>query len=159
MKTAVVFYSHDENCAFIAEQIKALVNADLVRLYTRDEKKRGGLAKYAWGGAQVFMHKKPALKPWQFDPAAYDLIILGTPVWAANPAPPMQSFLSQAKISGKNVALFICHMGGKGKAMEKFKSLLAGNTIAGETDFPKPLADSRDAVKVRLTEWLKSLGL
>ncbi|MDR2480082.1 MAG: flavodoxin, partial [Treponema sp.] len=133
--------------------------ADLVRLYTRDEKKRSGLAKYAWGGAQVFMHKKPALKPWQFDPAAYDLIILGTPVWAASPAPPMQSFLSEAKISGKKIALFICHMGGKGEALKKFKSLLADNTVAGETDFIKPLAGSRDAVKEQLARWLKSLGL
>jgi hypothetical protein len=32
MKTAVVFYSHDGNCAFVVDAIKAQLNADLVRL-------------------------------------------------------------------------------------------------------------------------------
>jgi flavodoxin len=157
MKTAVVFYSHDGNCAFVAEQIKAQLNADMVRLCTEDEKKRGGFAKYFWGGVQVFMHKKPALKPYQFDPAAYELIIIGTPVWAASPAPPVQTFLSETKISGKKVALFICHAGGKGEAMQKFKSLLADNTIAAEIDFINPAVKNREMAKQQLDLWLKSL--
>ena len=158
MKIAVVFYSYDGNCAFIAEQIKAQVNADLVRLYTQDEKKRGGLSKMFWGGVQVLMHKKPALKPYQFDPAAYDLIIIGTPVWAASPAPPVQTFLSETKISKKKIALFICHAGGKGGALQKIRSLLTGNTIVAEKDFINPAAKNPEAAKQQLDQWLKSIG-
>ena len=158
MKTAVVYYSYDGNCALVAEQIKALVNADLIRLQTQDEKKRGGFAKYFWGGSQVVMHKKPALKPYVFDTAAYDLVIIGAPVWAASPAPPLETFLSETNISGKKLALFLCHAGGKGKAMDKLKRLLAGNTIAAETDFVNPAGENTEELKRKIGEWLKPLG-
>jgi flavodoxin len=159
MKTAVVFYSYDGNCAFVAEELKARLNAELVRLYTKDEKRREGFAKYAWGGSQVLMRKKPALKPYAFDAAAYDLIIIGAPVWAGSPAPPVRTFLSDAKISGKKIAFFLCHAGGRGKAMDKLREMLAGNTIAAETDFTNPgSAGNTDAAKQRITQWVESMG-
>jgi flavodoxin len=158
MKTVVVYYSYDGNCAFIAKQLKSQLNADIVALETADEKKRTGLAKYAWGGSQVFMRKKPALKPYNFDPAAYDLIVLGTPVWAGSPSPAIVSFLSRTKIAGKRIALFICHAGGRGKAMEKFEALLPGNTIAGKIDFINPArGDPEEALK-KTAEWVKTIG-
>jgi flavodoxin len=158
MKTAVVFYSYDGHCAFVAEQIKALLHADLVRLHTKDEKRRAGFAKYFWGGSQVFMHTKPALKPYVFDPAAYDLIIIGAPVWAASPAPPVRTFLSEAKLSGKKTALFLCHAGGKGNALDKFREMLSGNTITGATDFINPGAGNPEAATRQIGDWLKTIG-
>jgi flavodoxin len=156
MKTAVVYYSYEGHCAFAAERIGSQLGADLLRLYTVDEKRRSGFAKYFWGGGMVTMHRRPALKPYQFDPSAYDLIIIGAPVWAATPAPPIQSFLSERKLSGKRVALFLCHAGGKGKAMDKFKSLLAGNTIAAEADFCNP-AKGGETTEKQIDEWAASL--
>lgn len=158
MKTAVVFYSHDGNCALVAEQIRTRLNADLVRLETRDDKRRSGFAKYFWGGSQVFMHAKPALKPYDFDPAAYELIIIGAPVWAGTPAPPLRTFLSETKISGKKTALFVCHAGGRGKALDQFRALLAGNAIAGEADFINPLRQESGEVTRRIEDWLKLIG-
>jgi flavodoxin len=157
MKTAVVFYSYNGNCAWLAGQIKDRLNADLIQLFTKDEKKRDGLAKYVWGGSMVFLHKKPALKPYDFNPADYDLIVIGTPVWAASPAPPMQTFLSEAKISGKKIALFVCHAGGKGQAMDKFKGLLAGNEIVAEADFVNPARGDRETVTKHIGEWLSGV--
>jgi flavodoxin len=158
MKTAVVFYSCDGNCAFVAEEIRSLLNADLVRLETADEKRREGFAKYFWGGSQVFMHKKPALKPWHFDAAAYDLIIIGAPVWAGSPAPPVQTFLSETNISGKKIALFVCHGGGKGRALDTFRALLAGNVIAGETDFRNPARGNREESRRQIEQWIKPMN-
>jgi flavodoxin len=157
MKTAVVFYSYDGNCALVAEEIRALLDADLVRLETADEKRREGFSKYFWGGSQVVMRKKPTLKPYRFDAAAYELIIIGAPVWAAAPAPPVQTFLSEAKISGKKIALFVCHAGGKGNALEKFKALLAGNVIAGETDFLNPSGGNREELRRRIEQWVNAI--
>ena len=39
MKTAIVFYSFDGNCALIAEQISAQLDADLIHIKMKDEKK------------------------------------------------------------------------------------------------------------------------
>jgi flavodoxin len=158
MKTAVIFYSYEGNCAFVAEEIRARLNADLFRLQTKDEKQRKGFAKYFWGGAQVLMRKKPALMPYHFDPAAYDLIVIGAPVWAGSPAPPLLTFFDETKISGKKVALFVCHAGGKGSALDKFRALVAGNTVAGEADFVNPAKGNREETKRQVGEWAGTIS-
>jgi flavodoxin len=156
MKTAVVFYSLDGNCGFVAEELKTLLNADLIQLYTQDEKKRGNFGKMLWGCGMVFSRKKPPLKPYAFDPEAYDLIIAGAPVWAGNPAPPLRTFVSQTAFTGKKVALFVCHAGGNGKALEKFKTIFAGNDIVGEKDF-NPAKDGEE-VKRQIADWVKGFA-
>jgi flavodoxin len=157
MKAAVVFYSYDGNCAFVAEQIKDQLHADLLCLQMKDEKRRKGFAKILWGGGMVFKKKKPPLKPYTFDPAAYDLIVIGAPVWAGTPAPPIQTFLSETSMSGKKAALFVSHAGGKGKALAKFKALLPGNEIVAETDFRGPLGD-RKTVQQQIEDWVKGFS-
>jgi len=158
MKTAVVYYTLDGNCAIVAQEIKSKLNAELIRLHTQDEKKRGKIGKFFWGGGMVFMRKKPPLKPYTFDPSAYDLIIIGAPVWAGSPAPPIQTFLSSAAITGKKIALFVCHAGGKGDALEKFKALLAGNDIVAEADFTNPAKGGSDEVERQVADWVKGFG-
>ena len=155
MKTAVVFYSLDGNCALVAQEIKAQLNADLISLYTKDEKKRSKIGKLFWGGGMVFGRKKPPLKPYAFDPAGYDLIVLGVPVWAGSPAPPIETFLRETGVKGKKVALFVCHGGGKGKSLEKFKALLAGNEITAEADFLEPAG--KNGEKQKIADWVKGI--
>jgi len=156
MKTAVVYYSLDGNCAFVADQIKDGLNAELVRLYMQDEKKRRGLIKILWGGGMVFRRQKPPLKPYTFDPAAYELIVIGVPVWAGSPAPPIQTFLSETGISGKKIALFVCHGGGKGNALNTLKTLLSGNEIIAEADFVNARKNSGE-VKRQIADWVKGI--
>jgi len=158
MKTAVVFYSLDGNCAFTARKIGKLLNADIIHVQTKDEKKRRKFIKIIWGVIQVMSKKIPELKPVNFDPAAYDLIILGAPVWASSPAPAMKAFFSQTKIEGKKLALFMCHAGGMGDAMIKFKAMLQGNSIISEMDFNDPVKPNNmeNAIQ-QIEEWVKTL--
>jgi flavodoxin len=155
MKTLIVYYSLDGNCGLIADILKSELNADVLKLETLDEKKRKGLARYFWGGRQVFTHAKPSLKPYSVSPDSYDLIIIGGPVWAGSPAPALNTFLEKTKITGKKTASFLCHAGGKGKAPEKLKAGLPGNTFAGEIDFINPLKGNREEIAARLREWAK----
>jgi flavodoxin len=157
MKTAVIYYSFDGNCTLIADMIKTAVQADVLRLQTRDDKHRRGFAKYFWGGRQVLTHQKPALKPYAINIDSYDLIILGVPVWAASPAPVINSFLAGTAINNKKIGLFCCHAGAMGRAMERFKALLSGNIIAGTVDFQNPAREDRQKVQARLDDWLKPL--
>jgi flavodoxin len=157
LKTAVIYYSYDGNCALVAEALKSRLNADIFAIKPVDERKRTGLAKYVWGGRQVFQHAMPELKPLNVDFAAYDLIILGAPVWAGSPAPAMVSFLSRTQFSGKKTALFCCHAGGRGKALDKFKALLPGNTIAGEIDFNNPARGNTEELRKKIDAWVAAL--
>jgi flavodoxin len=156
MKTAVVYYSFDGNCAFVAEEIKTQLNADLIRLQTKDDKKRGKIGKMIWGCSMVFSRKKPPLKPYSFDSSKYDLIILGVPVWAGSPAPPIKTFLGETNLSGKQIALFVCHAGGKGKSLVTFKTLQTGSIIS-EIDFKEPAKNAEDSKK-HIANWVKSFN-
>jgi flavodoxin len=160
---AIVYYSFEGNCALAARTLKGLIEgapfngkADLYEIKTADAKKRVGLSKYIWGGGQVLMRKKPALLSPAFDPAPYDLVVLGTPVWAGSPAPAMVSFLDKTALGGKKTALFCCHAGGKGRALEKFRALVPGAAIAGELDLCKPAANP-EGLAGKLRDWLQSL--
>jgi len=154
MKTAVVFYSLDGNCALAAEEIKSLLNADLLRLQTKDEKKRGKIAKFFWAGGMMFSKKLPQLKPFNFNPSDYDLIIVGAPVWAGSPAAPIKTFISNAAITGKKTAVFVCHAGGMGDSLDKLKTLLAGNEIISGIDFLSA-AKNAEEMKKKVSEWAR----
>jgi len=157
MKTAVVYYSLDGNCAFVAEELKNLLNADLIRLQTESDKKRGKIGKMFWGVRMVFSGKKPPLKPYTFDPYLYDLIIIGAPVWASSPAPPIKTFFSDTGILGKKIALFLCHAGGMENALDKFKAMLAGNEIIACADFKDPAKSGSEKAKTQIADWAKEL--
>lgn len=157
MKTAIIYYSLDGNCAFAGRILQKLLGADLFEIKTVDTKKRRGIAKYFWGGRQVMMGKKPDLQPLTVDPSAYDRIVLGAPVWAGSPAPAMAAFLDKTPLNGKTIALYCCHGGGKGKAPEKLRALIGGNTVIGEIDLVNPAANPEKA-REALEAWAKSLG-
>jgi flavodoxin len=158
MKTLVVYFSLDGNCGLIADILKSALNADVLRLEPATDKRPRGLAKYIWGGRQVLFHLKPRLKPYKVSPDAYDLVILGGPVWAGSLVPALDSFLEQTGLSGKRVALFCCHAGGMRTALEKFRDKLALNTLVGEIDFVNPLAGNRGEIVERLGEWIKKIA-
>jgi hypothetical protein len=76
------------------------------------------------------------------------------PVWAGSPAPPIQTFLAQTAVTGKKVALFVCHGGGAGKSLKKFKALLPGCEIVSEADFVVPLKNE-EAARQKISDWVK----
>ena len=98
--------------------------------------------------------RTPELKAYNFNAAAYDLIVMGVPVWAWRPAPPINTFLVQNDISNKKTALFICHGGGIKGVMELFRDSLPKNEIIGEIDFLNALKN-KDVVIKQIEEWTK----
>jgi flavodoxin len=159
MKILMVYYSYEGNCAFVADKIKAArPETDVLRLATDDDRPRGAFAKYIWGGKQVLSGKKPALKPYHVDVNRYDIIIVGTPVWAGSYAPAVASFIAETKIEGKTLALFCCHAGGKGRALDKLKAALPGNTFTAAVDFRNPVKHPDD-VQQKLNAWLEGLAV
>ena len=61
------------------------------------------------------MREAPALKPYNYDPDAYERIILATPVWASNAAPPLRTFYQDNDLTGKKIALLVCSQSGNGR--------------------------------------------
>jgi len=136
MKVLVVYYSLEGSTKLIAESIAKTVNADILPLVPKKDISGQGFGKYIWGGRQVIMKEKPELLPLEKDPSIYDLIFIGTPVWAGNYAPALRSFFNQYKLSSKKIALFCTHEGGQGKVFDQMKLELRGNFLVSEKDFP-----------------------
>ncbi len=152
MKKLVVYYSLEGNTKMVAEAVAEAAEADLIRLVPSEQPSKSGAARYFWGGRAAIMKKAPKLEPLEFTPEDYDLVFLGTPVWAWTFAPPLRSFLRDHDLSGKKVALFCCHGGGPGKAMEKLESAVAGEVVS-KTLFRDPLSrETEDQLKAA-AEW------
>lgn len=120
MKIALVYYSLDGNTAFAAEKIGLRLGADILRLKPEKEYPTDKIAKYFWAGKSAAFQEAPRLRPYNFDINIYDVIILGTPVWAGTFAPPMRSFIRAHTWEGRKVALFAsCSGGGTEKCFQQ----------------------------------------
>ncbi len=158
MKTLVIYYSFEGNTKLMAEAMAEAVGADLLRLQPRREIQTHGFMKFVWGGKAAMMKDKPELLPLDKNPDDYDLLLLGTPVWAWTYAPPMNTFLSGTPLSGKKIALFCCHGGGKGAIFEKMKAALPGNEFLGEIDFRDPAKRDMEANRGKAQDWARSMA-
>jgi len=154
MKILVVYYSLDGNTKLIAEAVAEAAQADTMELVLKNKKiKAGSFMKYFWGGRQVMMKEKPELEPLEKDPADYDIIFIGTPVWAWNFTPAISSFISSTKISDKKIALFCCHGGGMKNTFDNLAEALADNQIIGKIDFKEPLKNGPQECVKMVKDW------
>ena len=135
MSTAIVYYSMHGNSEMVAEKIAAKLGADVIKIEPDKAYPDKGAKKFLWGGKSAVMGEQPVLKPYEFDADKYDSIILGFPVWASRPAPPINTFLSEqmSKLSGKKIAVFACQSGnGAEKAFERIKKMIGVEAFDGE---------------------------
>ena len=113
MKRLVVYYSLTGNTEEAAEKIGKALNADLLRLETVKDMPKSFAARMFVGGGQVAFNRIPELKPIDVDLAAYDEIILGSPIWNSKGVPAVNAFLKDKTAAAKVTSLFFSSGGGK----------------------------------------------
>lgn len=154
MKKLVIYYSFEGNTRFIAENISKATGADIAELKPVSDIKNTKFTKYLWGGRQVVTGKKPEIEELAVDFAEYDLVFIGTPVWAFSFAPALNTFFSKHGIRGKKIALFCCDGGTKGKTFENMRERLKENNIIGEIEFSEPIKNVEEKAEAA-REWAK----
>ena len=133
MKTLIVYYSLEGNTQYAAERIAAAIGAETLRLAPEKAYPDSGFKKFFWGGKSAVMAEKPKLQPYEFDPAAWERIIIGFPVWAGNVTPPIRTFIKENDLRGKRIAAFACQSGaGAEKAFAKLKAALGVSALEAE---------------------------
>lgn len=135
MKAAIVYYSMLGNSELVAGKMAESLDADIIRIEPDKAYPDKGARKFLWGGKSAVMGEKPRLKPFEFDPDKYDVIILGFPVWASRPAPPIRTFVEEFKgrLKGKRLAAFACQSGnGAEKAFSKLKAQIGIDSFVAE---------------------------
>ncbi|MCG8501539.1 MAG: NAD(P)H-dependent oxidoreductase [Firmicutes bacterium] len=157
MKKLVIYYSYEGNTQFIAEAIANEIDADILALKPKNEMKTKGFMKFLWGGKQVVFREKPTLIPLDKKPQDYDIIFIGTPIWAGKYAPPFNTFFSSYRLKGKKVAVFCSSAGGSPRAFDDLKEVLKHNEIIGEKGFINPLQHDKDENEHQAREWAKKV--
>ncbi len=118
------------NTEYAAGRIAERLGADILRLEPEKAYPDSGIRKFLWSGKSAVMAEEPRLKPYQFDADSYDTIIFGFPVWAANIAPPVRTFISENEMRAARYAAFACQGGsGAGKAFGKLQACLGHDLV------------------------------
>ena len=117
MKILVVYYSKTGKTKEIAHSIaNELADGNEVKMRRIKMKtERNLLATYLLDAKKAIRREKPEIEVPDYDHKNYELILLGTPVWANKPAPSINTYLDRSDFRNKKVALFVTRrmMGGK----------------------------------------------
>ena len=121
MNSLVVFYSRTGTTKKVGNLISEKLSCDLEEIF--DTKKRSGILGFIKSGKDAMRKKLTILKEIDKNPDLYDLVIIGTPIWASNMSTPIRTYIFEYKDKFKNIAFF-CTEGSKGgvkcfKKMEK----------------------------------------
>lgn len=107
----VVYYSWTGNTKKVAKAVAGRLGADLEAIV--EQHPHSGVFARFWCAFDSIFRRRPPILPAGHDVGDYDVVILGSPVWAADMAAPMRTFLAREK--GRIAkAAFFCTYGGAG---------------------------------------------
>ena len=102
-----VYYSRTGSTEKLMREIAAELQCEVVKL--DDGVDRAGMKGWLRSGMQAMARRLPKVKPFKtaLPLGVYDLVIIGTPVWAGRCCAPVRSFLSQYGEELRRVAYVI----------------------------------------------------
>ncbi|MBN1166868.1 MAG: metalloregulator ArsR/SmtB family transcription factor [Methanospirillaceae archaeon] len=138
LNACVIFYSYTGITRGVAEKIGNACGCDLVPVQTKKE--YSSFSAYTTG---VFRSRKGAcdpIIPEEIDVSGYDLLVIGTPVWAGKPTPAINAVVQAfSGCEGKKALIFVTSCGIPGEALPLLKAALAkrGVSVIGEISLTK----------------------
>lgn len=155
LKALVVFYSRTGNTKKVAESFAKKFNAEIEEIV--DLKKRKGIIGYLRSGKDAFLKMCTKIMKIINNPQDYDIIIIGTPVWALAVTPAIRAYLNTVNLRGKKIILF-CTCGGSGisETFRQMEKLAKGASILGSLGLK---ACDMHNYEMKVGEFLKKLKL
>ena len=111
LKTLVVFYSRSGTTRRIAVALSEALKCDLEEI--TEPTPRTGLLGYMRSLLEATLKHPSTITPRQRDVSSYDLVVVGTPVWAWSLSSPVRAYLMSTASRLPEVAFF-CTLGGSG---------------------------------------------
>ena len=146
-RVLVVFHSRSGTTRRIARAIADSLEADVEEII--DLKPRTGLFGYLGAGLDAIRRRCTPIGDVARDPAEYDLVIVGSPVWVGRMSSPVRSYLDRNRGKFK-AAGFFCTCGGNTNDAAPFAEMAE---IAGCT--ARAVLVVTDAEEARGVEWEK----
>jgi len=111
-RVLVVFFSRTGATRKVAEAISAAGGWDIEEMV--DTESRLGLVGYLRSGFEAAFGRLTRLRESVHDPSAYDLVVIGGPVWNASMSSPVRAYLARHRPALGKVAFFLT-LGGSGR--------------------------------------------
>ncbi|MBP5573789.1 MAG: hypothetical protein J6X40_06445 [Bacteroidales bacterium] len=112
-KLLVLYYSQSANTQAVAMEIATRLGADIEEILPVIPYDGDFQATVERGKKELDEAAYPEIRPLAKNPADYDVIFLGYPIWFGTFAPPVFTFLNQVDLSGKKIVPF-CTFGSGG---------------------------------------------
>lgn len=126
MRALVVYYSWTGNTAKVAKAVAAELGADLEEI-GEVKPRKGRFAQFRCALDSMFQ-LRPRICSSDRNLAAYDLIVVGTPVWARKMAGPVRTWFGRSAGKLSVVAAFCTEAGAGGETVIDAMSQAAGRT-------------------------------
>jgi len=111
-KILIAFYSRSGTTRKIAEALAAQVKGDIEKIIASES--HAGFLGILRSLIEAMQQRPAQIEPARRNPSSYDLVIIGTPVWAWSVSSPVRSYLIRNANKLPQVAFF-CTMGGRGE--------------------------------------------
>ena len=155
-KTLVAYFSWTGHTRQVAEEIAAALDADVETI--REVNARSGWTAYIRSIWEVLTARLvPIVAPGK-DPAAYDLVVLGTPVWAGRMSSPLRAYITRQTASLSRIAVFCTEGGASGEKVVREISELCGTSPVATLVVTEPEIRSGEW-RHKVAEFVKPLRL
>jgi flavodoxin len=158
MNTCFIYHSYSGTTRKIAETVRAACGGDSIEVVPRQG--YNTLTAYTLGCMRARKGECDPIDPEVIDVSAYNLIVIGTPVWAFRATPAVNAAVAALKgAEGKRAVVFATCGGSPGETIPRLKEALAmkGTSVVGEMVFARKDTEDREKVAA-LTRMVMNAG-
>lgn len=153
-KTLIVYYSRTGNTRKLAENLREKLNCQIEEIV--DVKSRKGIFGFVKSGMDAALKRDTTIKTSSIDLSQYDLVILGTPVWASNMTPAIRTFIKMSKGKIKNVAFFCTQMSsGKDNTFADMRELVEKEPVSSL--YINSKGETREDNEIRIQTFIEDI--
>ncbi len=155
MKALVIYYSWKNHTRAVAEVLKEIGGFELRRI--EEVIIRRGVFSHIISAIQAIADFSSDLRPYNQGLEGFDKVFIGTPVWAGNPAPAINTFIKETDLKNIKFVIFCTYLLSKPiRAVNKLENNIKekGGKIEGSF-FIKVNKKDKNLLKEKVGESIK----
>jgi len=155
-KILVVYYSSSGITEKVGGLLAVALEADQEKLV--DKKERKGVWNYLVAAKDAMMKYETDIETPKYNPADYDLVIIGTPVWAWTMTPAVRTYITKNKDKLKNVVFFTTSGGTVyDKIVPEMETLSGKKAVISNGFFEKEVKEDSKEMIDKLNKFLENI--